>query len=69
MIKTIEQVYGIDTKRIGEWIKKNGMLILLVSILAFSLGYHKGQSNVSLDCKYAKSVRIDNEAYRCERIL
>jgi len=69
MINEVTNVYGIDTKKVKEWIKRNGVLILVVSIAGFSLGYYKGQSNVALDCKYAKAVRVDTEAYRCERIL
>ena len=69
MMNELGNVYGIDTKKVKEWLKRNGMLILIVSILAFWLGYYKGQANIALDCKYAKSVRVEAEAYRCERIL
>ena len=69
MMSELGNIYGIDTKKVKEWLKRNGMPILVISILAFWLGYYKGQSNVALDCKYAKAVRIESEAYRCDRIL
>lgn len=69
MINHVTNVYGIDTKKVGEWIKKNGMLILIVSIIAFTFGYTRAQAEVEMDCKYAKAVRLGSAAFRCERIL
>jgi capsular polysaccharide biosynthesis protein len=69
MSNFIEQAYGLDFKKIKEWLKRNGMLILLVSIFAYAIGYYKGQATISLDCKYAKAVRIETEAYECRRIV
>jgi predicted negative regulator of RcsB-dependent stress response len=69
MNKVVHELYGIDTKKLKDWLKRNGVLISVVGIIAFSLGYHKGQTNIMLDCKYAKAVRIDTEAYECRRIM
>lgn len=62
-------IYGIDTKKVKEWIKRNGMLILLVFIIAYAIGYNNAQAKIELDCKYAKAVRLDHSAFKCERIL
>lgn len=69
MINQVTNVYGIDTKKVGDWIKRNGMLILIVSFAAFAFGYNRAQAEVEMDCKYAKAVRLGNGAFRCERIL
>ena len=65
----ITNVYGIDTKKLKEWFKRNGILVIVVSILGFSLGYVKAQGEIELDCKYAKATRIGSSAFKCERIL
>lgn len=65
----IEELYGVNIGRCVEWIKRNGLTILLISIPSFWLGYYKGQTNIALDCKYAKSLRVDSDAFRCEKIL
>jgi hypothetical protein len=41
----------------------------MIALPSFWLGYYKGQSNIALDCKYAKAVRIETEAFRCDRQL
>lgn len=65
----IEEAYGIDYAKLKAWFKLNGVLIATVSIVGFSFGYYRAQSTLALDCKYAKAIRIDTEAYECKRIL
>jgi hypothetical protein len=69
LMNEITNMYGIDTKKVKEWLKKNGMLIFIVFIPAFALGYTRAQSEIELDCKYAKAVRVGSSAFKCERIL
>ncbi len=68
-ILIMNDIYGIDTKKLKEWFKRNGILVLVVFILSFSLGYYKAQMNIELDCKYAKAVRLGATAFECKRIL
>ena len=65
----IEELYGVNMGKCAEWFKRNGLTLLLIALPTFWLGYYKGQSNIALDCKYAKALRVDSEAYKCERIL
>jgi capsular polysaccharide biosynthesis protein len=69
MMNEVTNVYGIDTKKVKEWLKKNGLLIIIVSVAAFAFGYTRAQADMEMDCKYAKAVRINTAAFRCERIL
>jgi predicted negative regulator of RcsB-dependent stress response len=69
MMNEVTNVYGIDTKKVKEWLKKNGLLIIIVSVAAFAFGYTHAQADMEMDCKYAKAVRINTAAFRCERIL
>ena len=65
----LTNLYGIDTKKLKEWLKKNCILILVVFIIAFAFGYTRAQAELELDCKYAKAVRVGTTAFKCERIL
>ena len=68
-MKFIEEAYGINATKIAAWFKRNGLTVLMIAFPSFWLGYYKGQSNIALDCKYAKAVRIETEAFRCDRQL
>ena len=52
-----------------EWIKKNATTIAICFGLGFACGYNSSEMRVELDCKYAKSVRLNSNAFRCERII
>ena len=65
----VEEMYGIDFTKVKQWLKTNGVLIFVMLILGFSFGYYRGQATLALDCKYAKAIRVDTEAYECKRIL
>ncbi len=65
----MNDVYGIDTKKVKEWLKRNGLIVLFVGICCFSLGYYKAEASIELDCKYAKAVRLGTSAFECKRIL
>lgn len=64
-----EEIYGIDIKKAKEWIKKNGVIIVVTFVVGFSLGWVKTEASIELDCKYAKAVRIGTSAFECKRIL
>lgn len=65
----IEEAYGFDTSNIIAWIKEHGLLIMIVGLIGFAFGYQKGQGAIMLDCKYAKAIRIDTEAFKCEKSI
>lgn len=65
----VEELYGINVSKCVDWLKRNGLTLLLIALPTFWLGYYKGQANIALDCKYAKALRVDSEAYECKRIL
>ena len=65
----IEEIYGIDIKKLKEWIKKNGVTIVVMFVLGFALGWIKTEASIEMDCKYAKAVRIGTSAFECRRIL
>jgi predicted negative regulator of RcsB-dependent stress response len=65
----IEEIYGIDFKKLKEWIKKNGVIIVITFVLGFGLGWVKTQASMEMDCMYAKAVRIGTNAFECRRIF
>ena len=69
MINEVTNMYGIDTKKVKEWLKKNGLLIITVFVVAFAFGYTRAQAEIEMDCKYAKAVRLGTAAFECKRIL
>lgn len=69
MNKTINEIYGIDTKKLIDWFKKHIAIIAVTFLVAFAFGYTRAEASFEMDCKYAKAVRLGTSAFRCERIL
>jgi len=65
----IEEIYGIDFKKVKEWFKKNGVIIVLTFAIGFGIGWVKTSASIEMDCVYAKAVRIGTSAFECRRIL
>jgi predicted negative regulator of RcsB-dependent stress response len=65
----LEEIYGIDIKKLKEWFKKNGVTIVVTFVIGFSIGWIKVEDSIEMDCKYAKAVRMGTSAYECRRIL
>ena len=65
----IDEIYGINTKKITTWFKVNAWAILA----AFAFGYIGGSTmvevRIDLDCKYSKATRIGTNSYSCLRIV
>lgn len=64
-----EEIYGVDTKKIKEWLKKNAVTIVITFVVGFCLGWIKASAAIEMDCKYAKAFRVGSSAYECRRIL
>jgi hypothetical protein len=64
-----EEIYGIDMKKLKEWIKKNGVIIVIAFALGFGLGWVKTAGSIEMDCMYAKAIRIGTNAFECRRIF
>jgi hypothetical protein len=64
-----EEIYGIDMKKLKEWIKKNGVIIVMAFALGFGLGWVKTAGSIEMDCMYAKAIRIGTNAFECRRIF
>lgn len=60
--------YGF-LKPVYAWLKKNITTIAACIGLGFICGYNSSQVQIELDCKYAKAVRLNDTAFKCERIL
>lgn len=56
-------------KPIYEWLKKHFTTVVICLCLGFAFGYGASEARVELDCKYAKSVRLNATAFKCERII
>jgi predicted negative regulator of RcsB-dependent stress response len=69
MSNVIAEAYGIDTKKVKEWIKKNVITVVIALVVGLTIGYTKAQADIEMDCKYAKAVRIGTSAFECRRIL
>jgi hypothetical protein len=63
--QTLKEMYS----PIYLWIKKHWSAILIFGAIGFSLGYYASEAKIEMDCKYAKSVRINTVAFKCERII
>jgi hypothetical protein len=51
------------------WLKKNLTTVAICCSIGYALGYHRAESTIELDCKYAKSIRLSSTAFKCERII
>jgi len=69
MNKIVDNIYGIDTKKLFEWIKKHAVVIVITFAIAFAFGYTRAEASIEMDCKYAKAVRLGTSAFKCDRIL
>lgn len=65
----MNELYGIDPAKLKEWIKRNGVIVLVCFGLGFAIGWVKTEASIEMDCKYAKAVRIGTSAFECKRIL
>lgn len=52
-----------------DWLKKNFTTVAICLCLGFAFGHGTAESRIELDCKYAKSVRLNSGAFKCERII
>ena len=69
IMNKFEEIYGIDMKKLKEWIKKNGVIIVMAFALGFGLGWIKTAGSIEMDCMYAKAIRIGTNAFECRRIF
>lgn len=69
IMNKIEEIYGIDFKKVKEWFKKNGVIIVIAFALGFGLGWIKIAGSIEMDCMYAKAIRIGTNAFECRRIF
>lgn len=52
-----------------DWLKKNATTVAICFGLGFLAGHSSSENRIELDCKYAKSVRLNSAAFKCERII
>lgn len=51
------------------WLKQNFTPVAICLVIGFAFGYSSSESRIEMDCKYAKSVRLNSTAFKCERII
>lgn len=51
------------------WLKKHATIIASFSVIGFAFGYAASENRMELDCKYAKAVRLNSTAFKCERVI
>lgn len=56
-------------KPVLSWLIKNITTIAICCSLGFAFGYNRAETTIELDCKYAKSVRLNSTAFKCERVI
>ena len=52
-----------------NWLKQHFTTVAICLCLGYVTGYASSESRIELDCKYAKSVRLNSNAFKCERII
>lgn len=65
----IEEIYGINTKKVTNWFKANAWAILVAFVFGYIGGSTMVEIKIDLDCKYAKATRIGTSSYSCVRIV
>lgn len=65
----MNEIYGIDMKKLWAWIKEHAWIIVICFAIGYAFGNQYADVRIDLDCKYAKATRIGMNAYACNRIL
>lgn len=65
----LEEIYGIDTKKLFSWVKVNAWIVVVAFVLGYIGGTTTVEIRIDLDCKYAKATRIGTSSYTCIRIV
>ena len=51
------------------WLKIHATTVAICLSLGFAFGYMSSENRMELDCKYAKAVRLNSTAFKCERLI